>query len=313
MRPWHRKLLVDTAKMAIPFPRTLRRLKRRYIPYRTNDSNDSGLLADGLDQIRLLRQKMEIDGIEVVEFGSGWLPIIPFLWRIAGAKTIVLTDQERLLDRSLLRQAAAFIWGRADDVAATLGVTLDRVHDIVGPSLTAGGGIDEALACAGLHYVVPFAASKMRASSADIIVSRAVLEHVPPWVLENFMVEFWRILRPGGVMCHVIDMSDHWEHNDKSICRVNFLRYGESFWRMTGINCQNYQNRLRHPEYLAIVRASGFVVIGDEAKCDAATLECLAEIPLAARFKGIAKEELAILTGTIVARKSDLPPFGMVG
>jgi 2-polyprenyl-3-methyl-5-hydroxy-6-metoxy-1,4-benzoquinol methylase len=136
----------------------------------------------------------------------------------------------------------------------------------------------------------------------DIIISRAVLEHVPKDGLRAFMREFKRILKPGGLTCHIIDLSDHWEHKDKSISRVNFLKYPDWQWRLTCLHPLNYQNRLRRIEYQQILLEAGFTITAQTAETHAASLEALDTLPLANRFRAFDKDELAIITASFVAR-----------
>jgi len=91
------------------------------------------------------------------------------------------------------------------------------------------------------------------------LTGSSVFEHITPEVIEEIIWQCGRILRPQGAMCHIMDKSDHWEHDDKSISRLNFLRYEDGwFWRIACFNPQNYQNRLRHPDYLAMFHRCGW-------------------------------------------------------
>ena len=303
MKPWHRKLVIDTAKTAIPFQARLRALKRRHFPYMTDLSNDRTLLADGIEQVQMIRAAgYRIDGADIIEFGSGWLPLIPLLFLAAGAKSVTLTDQERLLDRPLMRKAAEYLCANATRIAADLNLSEVQLHDRLWPLLSANESIDDVFQRCGLRYLVPFRPPDLPSRSVDAIVSRAVLEHVPEPVLWTFVREFGRILRPGGIMCHIIDLSDHWEHNDKSISRVNFLRFDDLFWRITCFNPQNYQNRLRRYEYLDIFRNCGFEIIWQRGEADPTSLEALHALPIAPRFRSVPKEELAVLSCAVVAK-----------
>ena len=67
-----------------------------------------------------------------------------------------------------------------------------------------------------------------------------------------------QILAPDSVMCHVIDNSDHWEHGDKRLSRINYLRYRPFTWRLVNPAGQGIQNRMRHSEYLAFFQMRGF-------------------------------------------------------
>ena len=103
-------------------------------------------------------------------------------------------------------------------------------------------------------------------------------------------------------MCHVIDMSDHFEHGDKSISRVNFLKFGKFVWALTGLNPQNYQNRLRHFEFVEMFQSAGFELIEEIAEPDAGALESLKEITICKRYSRVPHEQLAILTSLLLVR-----------
>lgn len=141
----------------------------------------------------------------------------------------------------------------------------------------------------------------------DLVISRATLEHVPEDQLRVFLAQFHRILRPGGATCHLIDNSDHWQHDDKSLSRVAFLRYEETdwVWRLAQMNTQGFQNRLRHSDYRALLEEAGFRTVLAQGTPDPKCLDDLRSLPLAARFRGKPAEDLAILTSLYVAVKPD--------
>lgn len=287
----------------MPFQPGLRHLKRRLRPYKTVPAVDEWLFEQGLRQILMLRAAgVAIEGATVLELGSGWHPVIPVLLRASGARRVVLTDLERLLDLPLLKSAFAAVHARRAAVAARLGLDPSGLKEDL-----ARFEQDPDLFCAlerlGLSYRVPFDPSELAADSLDVVVSRAVLEHVAPARLEDMAAAFHRALRPGGVMCHVIDNSDHWQHKDKSISRVNFLRYDDALWRWTSVNPQAYQNRLRHGDYLALFARRGFRILREESEIDEAALSELETMRLARRFHATPKIELAKITSYIVVQK----------
>jgi SAM-dependent methyltransferase len=151
-------------------------------------------------------------------------------------------------------------------------------------------------------YLVPWNPRDLADASVDVVISRTVLEHIPVDALESYMPEFARILRPGGMMCHLIDNSDHWEHHDKQLSRLHFLRYEDGlFWRMLCV--RRSQNRLRHSDYMKLFERHGFAPLFVEAEPDARSIEDLKSLPLASRFRGRDEADLAILTSTVVLRR----------
>src|SRR5436305_8289490 len=116
---WHLNAAIGTVKALIPFQDTLRRAKRRLVHYRTDETVDQGLFADGLRMIHELRTVGADLKISVVlEVVSGWHPVIPLLFHLAGARRVKMTDQVRLMDASLVASAATFIERNRDQLAA---------------------------------------------------------------------------------------------------------------------------------------------------------------------------------------------------
>jgi SAM-dependent methyltransferase len=165
--------------------------------------------------------------------------------------------------------------------------------------------VDEALQRLRLKYLAPCDCQHLDlpAESLDVIVSRAVLEHIPPPVIDNIFSESFRLLKPGGLVCHFVDNSDHWEFRDKGISRVNFLKFSDSAFRWTCLNKQNYQNRLRHPEYREMLLKAGFRVIREERKIDSRALTAIENLPVDQRFRSFANEDLAAIDSSLLAAK----------
>jgi SAM-dependent methyltransferase len=284
------------AAMAIrglmPFQPALRRLKRKFSPYQDNRANSDYCITNGLEQLAALREAgISITGATVLEFGSGWLPLIPMLFHLAGAGRLILTDIERLMDVRTEAMARARIMARLDDIAAALAapreVLLARLDSFAA------------------EYHAPWDPAAHPAEDVDLVISRATFEHVPEPQLRVFLAEFHRILRPGGATCHVIDNSDHWQHKDSSLSRVEFLRYEETSWawRFAQVNPQGFQNRLRHTDYRALLQHAGFQVVLECGRPEPGCLGNLKRLPLASRFRGHPAEDLAILTSLFVALK----------
>lgn len=82
------------------------------------------------------------------------------------------------------------------------------------------------------------------------------------------MKEAKRILKKNGIAIHLIDLSDHFQHQDKSITSINFLRYSEKEWDRIAGNEFAYCNRLRASDYLTLFEELGFDVCRYEIQED---------------------------------------------
>ena len=256
MSAWHKRVIINTAKAAVPGKQHIRQVLRRLRPYETNPGMDSQLFENIVWQIELLRDAgHDIREKRILEIGSGWHPIAAMTFLAAGAASVTLTDIELLLDRRLIRSAIEFVRGRRDQMIAKLGrVDLDRLE-------VKDGTISQMIKQLGLTYLVPYRTEVSPNASADLIVSCSVFEHIRARTLERMMAEFRRILVPGGAMVHFIDFSDHYAHRDRSISRCNFLQYEDWQWRLLSLNSQDYHNRLRHSDFAAMFRQHGFKIV----------------------------------------------------
>lgn len=105
----------------------------------------------------------------------------------------------------------------------------------------------------------------------DMCISTYTLEHIPPSPLRNVFAELRRILRRGGIVSACIDYSDHYAHSDKSLSKLNYLRFSEAQWRRHNHRLF-YQNRLRHEHYREVFESVGFTVLYDDAHSKCKTL-----------------------------------------
>jgi len=94
---------------------------------------------------------------------------------------------------------------------------------------------------------------KLPDHSVDFIWSHAVLEHVRLSEFEGLQRELHRILRPGGVCSHEVDLRDHLNMG------LQQLRFPRRFWESAlVVGSGFYTNRLRRSEILLLMERAGF-------------------------------------------------------
>lgn len=298
---WQLRYAKNSLISSVPGYGKLRQFKRSLIPY--DSSLDTWTLEQGIQMVEMLRQAdARIDGVVVLELGSGWKPVIPLVFRAAGAAQVILTDSERLLDARLLAETARCVAREADSFSARVGVSAASIRARLDVGDTQG--LERIAAQLGLRYLAPTDASRLpfEPGEVDMICSRAVLEHIPRQVLRAIFREFARLLRPEvGRMCHIIDNSDHWAHGDRRLSMLNFLRYPENTWKWFAMNPLDFMNRMRHSEYVALLRDSGFDIALDASSPDAKALHELGKLPVSDEFRHFTPTDLAILTSRLVA------------
>jgi SAM-dependent methyltransferase len=157
-----------------------------------------------------------------------------------------------------------------------------------------------------LRYVAPKDARKTGFwdNSFDFMSSTAVFEHVPKGDILLILQESERILKKGGVFSMIIDYQDHYSYFDKNLSVYNYLKYDTDEWKKFSNNLQ-YQNRLRHSDYLDLIRQTGFVVVKDAPSLPTdEELEVLRSIRLAPEFRHYALTDLGITGSEIVLVKT---------
>ena len=302
---WKVRCVMNTCKALVPFHKQIRDWKRTSQAYVPDERNNKDTIENGLLQIEWLRGVCDLSQASVLEVGTGWQPLIPILLSLAGTKRIYTCDLNRLCAPSTLRSALDGIRKHRDTIQSHLKLTSAAFNAALDVSFDAG--LDQALEQLRITYLAPCDCRHVPLpdESLDVVTSRAVLEHIPGEIIRGIYLDAFRLLRPGGVMCHIIDNSDHWEHADKSISRVNFLKFPEWLFRWTCVNDLDYQNRLRHSQHVGLMTSTGFRIVRAEAEPDAGSLEALRTLPLDSQFKAFKPEDLAVLTSTLLVRKPD--------
>ena len=303
---WQWKCLVDNLKGMVPFGSYLRHRKYDFIEYRSIQGRADWALEEGLQQLEWLLGARSLAGATVLEIGTGWEPIIPLLYSIAGASRVYLTDLNRLCSPGSVQGAIDTVVRNKAKVVARLGADEERYRRAVEwkPAET---GVDPGFERIGLTYLAPCDCQKLDLpfASIDVISSRAVLEHIPPTVIDGIHKESYRLLKPDGHYCHFVDPSDHWQHRDRSITRINFLGFSDFTNYLTNFGGMNFQNRLRHSDYVRALKAAGYRLIREERNVDAPGLEALrtGRVKPAPRFQGYTLEDLATVDSFLFATK----------
>lgn len=75
-------------------------------------------------------------------------------------------------------------------------------------------------------------------------------------------------MKDDGTAIHFIDSGDYFQHQEKSITSINFLRYSEKEWNKIDGNEFSYCNRMRASDYLALFREAEFELCRKEVQDD---------------------------------------------
>lgn len=277
---WKMHVAAAAVRSRIPFGDSLRRIKRRLFGYAPDEANLRTTLRNFSEMMAALeRVDRSFANASVLEIGSGWFPTIPIMLSAAGARRVIMSDVTPHLDKGTLAAALAFVKPRLEGRKVSKTSSLEELN---------------------LEYLAPFDAAVLADGSLDVVVSRTVLEHIPPDDLRRLLIQLRPKLAATGVMVHCVDHSDHLEHRDKSISKINFLTWSERRHRRVNRLLNGGENRLRHHEYLTLFDECGYDVAVASGIPHPETLELANSLPLRGRFATMTAEQVSILSSIFV-------------
>lgn len=271
------------------------------------------LWADPMERLPLqaeMLQWLAAGGVPVVdasffEVGTGHVPLVPIGFFLAGARETVTVDLHRRVDWGLTRDCLGWMSAHRSAVEALYSGLVPR--SVLDERLALLSALCDApesfLSAAGIVYSAPTDAAHtgLPSESVDCYFSVTVLEHVSPPALPSLCREANRVLKRTGRAFHYIDLSDHFQHQDRSITRVNFLRFTAGRWQRLAGNEYAYCNRLRLRDYLQAFQAGGFEIDRLDAPVDQECLRSLQRgFPVTAEFRGYSFEELSVTTAKVM-------------
>ncbi len=267
---WERKAAIARICARLPYGDQIYKLgQKRFGALRADPTSR---LSKQVEMARWLLSRGEgVSGKSFFEVGTGHVPVVPIGLYLSGAKETITVDLNRRIDWDLTRQALEWMACRRPALAALYGedvVSREVFEERFAALVESRGNAREFLASAGIRYLAPVDAANtgLAAESVDCHSSVTVLEHIAERALGDILAEAKRILKPDGHALHFIDLSDHFQHQDKSISRINFLRFSEAEWRRLAGNRFAYCSRLRASDFLRLISDAGFRIV----RCDRA-------------------------------------------
>lgn len=129
----------------------------------------------------------------------------------------------------------------------------------------------------------------------DLIVSAAVMEHIPRGALHAIFDNMTAYLSPGGLMLHEIDLRDHVNVSNPH----HFLKYTAPAWESLVGNSIFYTNRLRASDFKeAFVRNGLRTLLLKEER-----VPLPADLAVAKEFSAYAPEDLETTVLTALVKK----------
>jgi hypothetical protein len=201
-----------------------------------------------------------VENARVLEVGTGHRLNMPLAFFLAGAASVITVDLYRILKWELVKESVHDIAAQRDAVIEIFRA-LDKPDAISArlDSLENAATLEDLSRAMNLDYRAPGDATAigLPPNSIDLHFSYTVFEHIPGPVLVRILREASRLISAQGLICHHIDLSDHFSHSDSSIGKINFLRFPAAQWRGIENERFGYQNRLRVTDYRQIYKEAG--------------------------------------------------------
>lgn len=225
----------------------------------------------------------------IVEYGPGDIPGVALLLAALGAKSVLCADRFALVrfDEYQQRVIQALVDLLPDDSSR------ERLRACFKEPGRFGSG----LTATPISYAVTPSGLIGRDAIADIVISRAVLEHVDD--LPATFRDMARALATSGCAVHKVDLKSHGLHRGN---RLDFLTWPERLWSLM-FSGKGAPNRLRVDQYRSEAARAGLAIDALEV-CELATREEVAQIRphLAQPFRALSDQDLACMSFWIVCR-----------
>lgn len=310
MKKWVAKAIVQKVISWMPFSQRINFFFQKYVTkgVRLSDAYFEDRLKHAGEHIKNFKTNNS-EGknfpLITLELGTGWYPVVPLCLFLVGSNEIYSIDINKLTNRKRLIECInKFVqYSEQKKLDAFFTILPERLEKLSYIAAHEKDIPDEnkLLKELGLNYLVGDARKlSLPDQYFDLIHSNNTFEHIYPTVLSEIVKQFSRAQKPGGIMSHFIDMSDHFAHNDKSISVYHFLRFSEKKWKWIDNSVQP-QNRMRVSEYETLYRSLNIPY--QITAIRAGDTETLEQMKIDQRFSVYPVEIWAVTHCTFVSKK----------
>ena len=235
---------------------------------------------------------------KTLELGTGWYPVVPISLFLFGAEEIRTVDVTLLTNvQHVLKTIEKFLdyeaEGKLQEYLSCQPERLERLRVLA--SKKGKITFEDLTKELRIRYLVQDARRlSIDTDSIDLIHSNNTFEHIYPDILKAILQDFKRVVKPGGLQSHFIDLSDHFAHFDKSITIYNFLRFSPVAWRWIDNTVQPL-NRMRITDYRKLYKEVGLEITEEQLR--PGDLKALESVPVHASFLENTAAENAVSHG----------------
>lgn len=241
------------------------------------------------EQLGVTSIKDYLKGKYVLEYGPGDIPGVALLMYAYGADQVTCIDRFPLVSLSKKNiEVLTFLLSSLPDRERK---RAELAFNIKGEP---GSGFNPQY----INYLVKPSGLSGATNKFDLIISRAVLEHVNR--LDDTFSDIKQALKPEGVSIHQVDLRSHELHR---YTPLDFLTWPPLLWSLM-YNHKGYPNRWRIDKYRELIHKKGFKIIKMNPTILADQKDIDAVRPYLARpFRNISNEDLSWMVFWVVLRK----------
>lgn len=235
--------------------------------------------------------------IKYYEFGAGWDLITPIAMGLSGFNVNCI-DIRYLISNGLITNTINRYEKFRKQIPLDYKISLDNI-------LQKKIKIRDLKNILNINYIAPLDAknTEFESDSYDFISSSATFEHIPEQDLLPILQECYRILKTGGILALITDYKDHWSYFDNRLSVYNFLTYSPEKWKKYNPSLM-YQNRLRHKDYIEIIRKTNFSIAEEIPTLPSVELfEEIKKLDINESYRKYTLEELSIVGSIIILKK----------
>ncbi len=233
-----------------------------------------------------------LHGKRVLEYGPGDVLGVALLMRSMGAEEVCCVDQFPLVNPSELNVS---VYRELMD--GLDGLDRTRAAQV----FMREGEPDSGLSDIGVRYRVTRRGTSDEAEGYDLVISRAVLEHVED--LPALFEDMYRALKPGCIAIHQVDLRSHGLDRAQAL---DFLEWPDWAYRAM-YGKKGFPNRERIDTYRRLISDLGFECVEfvpTELLSPAAAER--ARRLASSRFRLLSAEDMAWLGFWMIVRKPDM-------
>jgi len=298
---WQRKARIQNLIAALPLSNAIYYAMQRSMgSLRAGRANPVEWFGAARRTVEWIRKTgRDVEGMRFLEVGTGRNVNLPTALWLCGAARVTTVDLNPYLSSALVFESNEYVRQHESEVLRAFGAEAERpqFQERLAQLMNFKGDLAALLKMMDINYLPRADAAQLplETESIEAHVSFAVFEHIPAPDLARILTEARRVLRPDGLLVHIIDPSDHFSHDDETITAINFLQFGDDEWEGWAGNQFMYHNRLRAFEYLELFERAGVRLIEQAQTVDEPSLRALENgFPLHRQFQHIAAEQLAV-------------------